>query len=365
MLLKCLLRVKVQRALYLAWIAVGLNAAAPVFAYAHTHLGTGGEVIEASAADEAGGIEAKHDHSHHGKDATPRCLYCPGFSACAALAPCGSGPVGPVDVATALNSSARFSTSLPSVGSSRAIARTPCVLLIDIAQFLSDRRGIDMLEPQRLASDARHNRFGEFDDHSLFADSHRVHRTRSCFIHCQCSLCCRSAIFPGYAKPLTIRVLPTSCRCPPFRSVKNGDDPSTRQTDIAVEFSKRVTDSFGVSIGTAWSQLAPASASHINGFQNLEASLKYQFLTAPARELVMSGALVVEFGAHGKWKRRGRMLSTCTHRHSTSGQGFGGLSRRCAHWRDHSRLPAKSATRYQANRRKARLTRIVETRRRN
>jgi hypothetical protein len=35
---------------------------------------------------------------------------------------------------------------------------------------------------------------------------------------------------------------------PTIASFKNGDDPSTRQLDIAAEFSKRITDNFGISL---------------------------------------------------------------------------------------------------------------------
>src|SRR5882757_316833 len=40
--------------------------------------------------------------------------------------------------------------------------------------------------------------------------------------------------------------LPTASR------FKNGDDPSARQTDISSEVSKRITETFGVSIGATW-----------------------------------------------------------------------------------------------------------------
>ena len=36
---------------------------------------------------------------------------------------------------------------------------------------------------------------------------------------------------------------------PTVSMFRNGDDPSARQTDISAEFSKRITESFGVSIG--------------------------------------------------------------------------------------------------------------------
>jgi hypothetical protein len=57
---------------------------------------------------------------------------------------------------------------------------------------------------------------------------------------------------------------------PTIASFKNGDDPSTREIDISAEFSKRISDKFGISIGTDWTQLSPAGASRVNGFQNLQ-----------------------------------------------------------------------------------------------
>jgi hypothetical protein len=111
---------------------------------------------------------------------------------------------------------------------------------------------------------------------------------------------------------------------PTVASFKNGDDPSARELDIAAEFSKRITDKFGISVGTAWTQLSPSGESRINGFQNVEASFKYQFLTEAARELVMSGALEVEFGRSGSGKVGAESFSVFTPT-LFFGQGFGGL----------------------------------------
>jgi hypothetical protein len=111
---------------------------------------------------------------------------------------------------------------------------------------------------------------------------------------------------------------------PTIASFKNGDDPSTREIDISAEFSKRITDKFGISIGTDWTQLSPAGASRLNGFQNLEASFQYQFLTEASRELVMSAALVVEFGHTGSASVGAESFSAYTPTFYF-GQGFGGL----------------------------------------
>src|SRR5262249_56997904 len=79
-----------------------------------------------------------------------------------------------------------------------------------------------------------------------------------------------------------------------------GDDPSARETDVSFEFSKRITDTFGVSIGRTWTHLGqPAGMPDVSGFQNWETTFKHQFLTDAAQEFVMSAALVIEWGATG------------------------------------------------------------------
>lgn len=89
----------VRRHLYLAWLALTLSALAPIFAYAHIHVGANGEITEHCAADEFGDTDAQHEHSHSGKGAVPHCPYCPGFGAGVALAQFGLGSTGQGDVA--------------------------------------------------------------------------------------------------------------------------------------------------------------------------------------------------------------------------------------------------------------------------
>jgi hypothetical protein len=80
---------------------------------------------------------------------------------------------------------------------------------------------------------------------------------------------------------------------------KTGDDPPARQLDLSMEYSKRITEYFGVSIGSTWTHLSQPGMPSQSGFQNLETTFKYQFLTLPDREFVMSAALVVEWGNTG------------------------------------------------------------------
>ena len=89
----------VYRSLYLAWLALTLNALAPVFAYAHIHVDANGRISDYCAADEPRDSAVQHHHSHdsdvqhhHSDDAdakhhdsqsgggtTPHCPLLPGF----------------------------------------------------------------------------------------------------------------------------------------------------------------------------------------------------------------------------------------------------------------------------------------------
>ena len=80
---------------------------------------------------------------------------------------------------------------------------------------------------------------------------------------------------------------------------RNGDDPSARELDISGEYSKRITDTFAISVGSTWTRLRPPDAPAVRGFQNLDSSFKFQYLTDPDRELVMSALLDVEWGHTG------------------------------------------------------------------
>jgi hypothetical protein len=99
---------------------------------------------------------------------------------------------------------------------------------------------------------------------------------------------------------------------PTVSSFKNGDVPAARQTDISAEFSKRITDNFGISVGSTWTRLNVPGGPNANGFQNLETSLKYQFLTVPSAEFVMSAALSFEWGGTGAAQVGAERFTTLT-----------------------------------------------------
>lgn len=111
---------------------------------------------------------------------------------------------------------------------------------------------------------------------------------------------------------------------PTVSMFKNGDDPSARQVDISGEFSKRITDTFGVSFNSTWTHLSQPGMPSVSGFQNLETTFKFQFLTNAEHELVMSAALVVEWGGTGAQAVGAERFSTITPTIYV-GKGFGDL----------------------------------------
>jgi hypothetical protein len=89
---------------------------------------------------------------------------------------------------------------------------------------------------------------------------------------------------------------------PTISMSKTGDDPSFKQLDISGEFSKRITEDFGVSFAPTWSRLyAPGgpNMTGVQGFQNLETTFKYRLFKNPEHEFVMSVGLEIEWGGSG------------------------------------------------------------------
>src|SRR3979490_3402819 len=111
---------------------------------------------------------------------------------------------------------------------------------------------------------------------------------------------------------------------PTVSGFKTGDDPPARQLDVSVEYSKRITESFGVSIASTWTHLRPPGMPSASGFQNAETTFKYQFLTVPEHEFVMSAALAVEWGNSGAAGVGAESFTTYTPT-IYIGKGFGDL----------------------------------------
>ncbi|MEH2570333.1 hypothetical protein [Bradyrhizobium sp. AZCC 2289] len=89
---------------------------------------------------------------------------------------------------------------------------------------------------------------------------------------------------------------------PTVANFHTGDDPSFRQRDISGEFSKRITEAFAVSFGSAFSSFKPPggpTGMGASGFQNFETTFKYRVFRDPVHEFVMSVGVNIEWGGAG------------------------------------------------------------------
>jgi hypothetical protein len=111
---------------------------------------------------------------------------------------------------------------------------------------------------------------------------------------------------------------------PTISVFRNGDDPSAKEVDVSSEVSKRITETFGISLAPTWTRLSPPGGPKASGFQNLETTFKYQFHKDPAHELIMSLGLSVEWGSTGARAVGAEAFTTYTPTFYI-GKGFGDL----------------------------------------
>lgn len=91
--------------------------------------------------------------------------------------------------------------------------------------------------------------------------------------------------------PATLNVDPCvadELSMPTIAGFKNGDEPSARELDISGEYSKTITENFGVSFEEAWIHLDIPHEGSAQGFDNLGTSFKYQFVRNAGAERAMS-----------------------------------------------------------------------------
>ncbi|MFQ5698991.1 MAG: hypothetical protein ACE5IL_11990 [Myxococcota bacterium] len=79
----------------------------------------------------------------------------------------------------------------------------------------------------------------------------------------------------------------------------DAETPDTRVLEISGEYSKRITDRFGVSIAGEFRHLDLEGSGSESGFGNLELGAKLQLLTVAPHELVVSIGLDAEVGDTG------------------------------------------------------------------
>src|SRR5258708_36568106 len=86
---------------------------------------------------------------------------------------------------------------------------------------------------------------------------------------------------------------------PTVSTIRAPENGGTRETDISVDISKRITPEFAIGVGDIFTALNPHEWPAANGFGNLELSGKYQLLKSGVHEAVVSIGLAGEVGGTG------------------------------------------------------------------
>lgn len=177
--------------------------------------------------------------------------------------------------------------------------------------------------------------------HALSRPALLAHPVRCCIARCITGSAMLAAALPSAALahgfvgqrffPATIATddpfVADELSLPTVSSVRmNGaeDSPASRQTTVSGEFSKRITDDFGLSLGlarqrTSFGRTQPA----ITGNENAELGLKYVLHKDPAAETLVSAGLNWEIGGSGS-RSVAERFSTYTPS-VFFGKGFGNL----------------------------------------
>jgi hypothetical protein len=111
---------------------------------------------------------------------------------------------------------------------------------------------------------------------------------------------------------------------PTVSTIRTPEDGGTRETDVSVDMSKRITPDFAIEIGDTFTALNPHDGPAANGFGNLELGGKYQLLKNGEHETIVSIGLGVEVGGTGSRSVGADSFSTWTPG-IFFGKGFGDL----------------------------------------
>jgi hypothetical protein len=84
----------------------------------------------------------------------------------------------------------------------------------------------------------------------------------------------------------------------------------SHETDVSGEYSKRIFEDLSVSVGPSWSRITGAGEPAVQGWNNLDTTLKWQFLTDPKRELIVSAGVEAEWGGSGSASLGGDKITT-------------------------------------------------------
>jgi len=116
------------------------------------------------------------------------------------------------------------------------------------------------------------------------------------------------------------------------RSAEAPDEPLTRETSYALDFSKRITPDFGLSLGAEYLHLSPEGQPSSSGFNNIELGAKYQFYRNDRHETLLSAGVGWEVGGTGSKHVGADSFSTVTPTFFF-GKGFGDLPDDASFWK--------------------------------
>ena len=111
---------------------------------------------------------------------------------------------------------------------------------------------------------------------------------------------------------------------PTVSTIRTPENGGTREIDVSVDISKRITPEFAIEIGDTFTALNPHEGRAANGFGNLVLGGKYQLLKNGEHETIVSIGLGVEVGGTGGRTVGADSFSTWTPG-IFFGKGFGDL----------------------------------------
>jgi hypothetical protein len=109
-----------------------------------------------------------------------------------------------------------------------------------------------------------------------------------------------------------------------LKSSASDEEPAARETDFSFDMSKRITENFGMGFGASYVQVKPDGGDTQHGWDNLEASLKYQFYKNEPHEAIASIGVDADIGGTGSKRIGAESFSTFTPA-VFFGKGFGDL----------------------------------------
>jgi hypothetical protein len=99
------------------------------------------------------------------------------------------------------------------------------------------------------------------------------------------------------------------------------------ETDFSIDVAKRITENFGIEIGTTYKSIQPDGALTHNGFDNLAIGLKYKLFQDDVHEAIVSAGVDWDVGGSGSRHVGAESFGTVTPS-MFFGKGFGDLPAR-------------------------------------